>query len=333
MELILNMDKKISWCFGANFTPSNAINQLEMWQKETFSPDVIDRELGWAEGIGMTLMRVYLHDLAYAQDKGGFLSRIETYLEIAARHGIRTGFVFFDDCWLPNPKAGKQPEPKPFTHNSGWVQSPGEEALGKAEEYPRLKEYMQTVLKRFGNDERIAFWDLYNEPHPFPRQETTTDEPQGNPLLPLAFEWAREAAPSQPLTVSVWTWHPAYTKLNRIALEQSDIVSFHCYGVPQVMSIQAEIFRFLANGRPVICTEYMARTNGSTFKECLPILKKNGISAINWGLVAGKTNTIYPYGWSEENGIPPLWFHDVFNVDGTMLYPEEKKVLQEIINN
>lgn len=40
------------WYFGANFIPSTAINQLEMWQKETFDPTTIDRELGFARKIG-----------------------------------------------------------------------------------------------------------------------------------------------------------------------------------------------------------------------------------------------------------------------------------------
>ena len=312
-----------AWGFGANFLPSDAVNQLEMWQAETFSPTRIDRELGWAEAIGMTLMRVYLHDLAYAQDPAGFLGRVERYLEIAARHGIRTALVFFDDCWLPRPRTGAQPPPKPCTHNSGWVQSPGEETLAHPEEWGRLRRYVQEVLRQFGKDGRVFLWDLYNEPQPFPRGGTG-----GNPLLPLVFEWAREAAPMQPLTVDVWTWAPEQSAINRLALAQSDVVSFHCYGRPEVLRNQVEVFRFLAEGRPVVCTEYMARTNGSTFAECLPILRKAGVPAINWGLVAGKSNTIYPYGWTPEKGRPPQWFHDVFQPDGTLLYPEERKVFQ-----
>src|SRR4051812_18988297 len=51
------------WLVGANFIPSNAINQLEMWQPETFDTATINRELGWAESIGMNTSRVFLHDL------------------------------------------------------------------------------------------------------------------------------------------------------------------------------------------------------------------------------------------------------------------------------
>ena len=51
------------WLAGANFVPSTAINQLEMWQAETFDPATIDRELGYAQSIGMNTMRVFLHDI------------------------------------------------------------------------------------------------------------------------------------------------------------------------------------------------------------------------------------------------------------------------------
>lgn len=318
-----------AWGFGANFLPSNAINQLEMWQDDTFSPDVIDRELGWAEGIGMTLMRVFLHDLAYEQDVAGFFHRVETYLDIAERHHIRTAFVFFDDCWLPNPAVGVQPAPKPFTHNSGWVQSPGEEMLAHPENWGRLRRYVQDVLRHFDGDERILLWDLYNEPRPFPR--VVADDIPAHPfneLLLQVFQWARELRPSQPLTVDVWSWNPVLADINRLALELSDVLSFHCYARPEVLENQINVFRFLAEKRPLICTEYMARTNGSTFTECLQILRRLNVPAINWGLVAGKSNTIYPWGWTEEKGNPPCWFHDVFKADGSLLYPVEKEIFE-----
>src|SRR6187397_483486 len=104
---------KQSWLVGANYNPASAINQLEMWQAETFDPKRIDLELGWAEGLGFNTMRVFLHDIPWKTDSAGFLKRIDAFLDIAAKHKIRPMFVFFDSCWNPNPKAGKQPEPKP----------------------------------------------------------------------------------------------------------------------------------------------------------------------------------------------------------------------------
>src|SRR5512133_1841758 len=113
------------WLVGCNFIPSTAINQLEMWQADSFDMKTIDRELGWAAAIGFNSMRVFLHDLVWQADAEGFKQRIKQYLAVAERHGILTMFVFFDDCWNTDPHLGRQPEPIPGVHNSGWVQSPG----------------------------------------------------------------------------------------------------------------------------------------------------------------------------------------------------------------
>jgi hypothetical protein len=94
---------------GCNFTPSTAINQLEMWQAETFDPATCERELGWAAALGMNGVRVFLHDLAWQADPEGFKARVERFLSIASGCGIATLLVIFDDCWFP-PRGGRQPE-------------------------------------------------------------------------------------------------------------------------------------------------------------------------------------------------------------------------------
>ena len=117
------------WPVGCNFIPSTAVNQLEMWQAETFDRETIDRELGWAGDLGFNVVRVYLHDLVWAQDRDGLIERVDAFLGLARRNGIRTAFVFFDDVWNTDPSPGPQPEPQPGRHNSRWVQSPGLPAL------------------------------------------------------------------------------------------------------------------------------------------------------------------------------------------------------------
>lgn len=326
--------KNLEWSFGGNFVPSSAINQLEMWQADTFDPEGIDRELGWAENIGMKIMRVFLHDLLYVQDKKGFFKRIEEYLKIADSHKIKTMFVFFDDCWKTDFALGKQPEPLPKTHNSGWIQSPGNKVVDNPAEWGRLEAYVKDVLAEFGNDSRIALWDLYNEPgNGSAGDHVTKSGLRGDkslPLLKAVFKWARAAAPSQPLTAGPWVFNSDFDNLNRFMFENSDIVSFHSYNPPGELQERINWIRFIANGRPMLCSEYMARTAKSTFKDCLPIMKKNDITAINWGLVAGKTNTIYPWRWDESKGEPEFYFHDVFHKDGSLLYPEEAEVFKAV---
>src|SRR5687767_2190334 len=120
---------KQPWFVGANYGPATAINQLEMWQADTFDLATIDRELSWAKGLGFNSMRVFLHHLLWEQDPKGFLKRLDQYLEVSDKHGIGTMFVLFDSVWDPEPKLGKQREPQKGLHNSGWLQSPGKHDL------------------------------------------------------------------------------------------------------------------------------------------------------------------------------------------------------------
>lgn len=324
------------WRFGANFIPSNAINQLEMWQSDTFDAATIHRELGWAAAVGMRVMRVYLHDLLWEDDADGLLRRIDMFLNIADKFDIKTIFVFFDDCWSENFSLGKQPAPKPYTHNSGWVQSPGTQVADDPTQFGRLEVYVKEVIRHFATDERILMWDLYNEPgNCVHGDHLSTNGFHGEgalPLLKAVFSWAREVDPEQPLTVGVWCFTSHFDTLNRFSLENSDVVSFHCYSPRRELFERINLLRYIADGRPLICTEYMARPK-STFKDCLPVLQENNISAINWGLVAGKTNTIYPWRWEAEKNEPELYFHDVFKSDGSPLYPDEVNFFKNVIKS
>jgi len=309
------------WYRGANFNPSTAINQLEFWQAESFDPETIDRELGWAENIGLNCMRVYLHHLAWEVDSVGFKDRMNEYLAIANRHGIVTIFVFFDDCWNPTYQAGKQPDPKPGVHNSGWVRDPGDLLFESPALSDILENYVKDILSTFTNDSRILLWDLYNEPG---------NSGYGNrsmSLLKNVFEWAREINPSQPVSSAVWDYK--LKDLNAFQLEHSDVITYHNY--EDQPHHQASIDTLKKLGRPLICTEYMARRNNSLFSTIMPMLKDQGIGAINWGLVAGKSNT--KYAWDEpipDGSEPVLWFHEIFRKDGTPYKQEEVDLIKEL---
>ncbi len=321
-----------AWYFGANFIPSGAINQLEMWQKDTFSVDLIRRELGYAKSIGMNMMRVFLHDLLWEQDADGLLARMDEYLTVSDEMGIKTMFVFFDDCWNDTFSLGKQPDPVPLSHNSGWIKSPGTVAADDLSQRPRLEGYVKGILKHFAHDKRIVAWDLYNEPGNGDAGDhsTTTGlrESASLPLLLDVFRWAKEVSPSQPYTAGVWNDSESFEKLNRACLELSDIVSFHCYGKKDVMCQCIALLKEQANGRPMICTEYMARHRGSTFGDVLPLLQESGVGAVNWGLVSGKTQTVYPWDGYQQPDRYAMPFHDVFSENGNLLVPEEKEIFE-----
>ncbi len=309
------------WINGADFLPSTAINQLEMWQAETFDPVTIDRELGWAEDIGFNTMRVYLHSVAWKQDAEGFKKRMDQFLTIADKHGIKALFVFFDDCWNKIPHAGKQPDPRPGVHNSGWVQDPGQPLSNDTTLFPGLEKYVKDVMTTFRKDKRILLWDLYNEPGNSGKKDSSL------PLLKKVFQWAREVNPDQPISVGLWAWD--FEKLNAFQLQNSDVITYHDYEDPQWHQRVIELLK--ANGRPLICTEYMARTRNSRFSNILPMLKKHNVGAINWGFVSGKSNTIFAWDTPIPTGEQPIeWFHDIFFKDGTPYRQDEVNLIKKL---
>ena len=309
------------WIVGANFTPSTAINQIEFWQEATFDPQTIDRELGYASSIGFNTMRVYLHYLVWVRNPKEFKNRIEVFLDICEKNSIRVMFVLFDDCWNDNPDLGKQPEPKPGVHNSGWAQCPGGSLVDDKSLFPVLKAYTKDILHHFREDKRVIMWDLYNEPGNFEILERSL------PLLKNIVRWAREVHIKQPITIGLWNWKDEFRNFNKFQAENSDIITFHHYNDPEKLKVK--ISEFKEFGRPMICTEYMARTRNNTFHSHLPIFKNENIGAINWGLVSGKTNTIFMWD-SVYSAEPDLWFHDIFRKDGSPFDSSEINLIRNL---
>lgn len=314
---------KQGWLRGSNFQPSTAINQLEMFQAATFDTTTISRELGWAEELGFNTMRVYLHHLLWTADKEGFKKRLDTYLGISSRHGIKTLFVFFDDCWNDTAWVGQQSSPKTGVHNSGWVRDPGTMIYTHPDTMAVLEAYVKDVMTTFKNDDRILMWDLYNEPGNNRQWEKSF------PLLKNVFRWARQVVPSQPITAGVWNDGVNFKNLNRFQLDNSDIITYHNYGY--IDNHRNAIDTLQKLGRPLVCTEYMARRNGSLFQTIMPLLKEQNVGAINWGFVSGKTNTIFAWDTPLPDGKePPLWFHDIYRKDKTPFSAYEVQFIKNL---
>ena len=325
------------WLVGANFIPSDAINELEMFQPATWNPSLNDKELGMGESIGMNTMRVFLQDQLWTSDPAGFKQRLDAFLTIAAKHHIKPLLVLFDSCWETNPHLGPQHPPIPGVHNSGWVQSPGKERLLNRAVEPELKAYVQGVVGAFANDDRILGWDVWNEPDNGggdKEADVAAKVARVDELLPKVFAWARAEHPKQPLTSGVWqgNWDdPAKESATvKIQLSESDVISFHNYDWPEVFEARINSLRPLH--RPLICTEYMARGNGSTFDTILPIAKREHVAAINWGFVAGKTQTYFPWdSWKRPyvSDQPTVWFHEIFRQDDTPYRQREVDIIRE----
>lgn len=327
------------WIVGANYLPASAVNELEMWQADTFDPTAMEREMALARGLGFTAMRTFLHDLAWSEDPAGFYSRVDRYLDIASRHGISTMFVLFDSVWDPDPHARRQPDPVPGLHNSRWVQAPGRYALTHASEYARLETYVKQTVGRYARDPRVLAWDIMNEPDntnqgSYAATELPDKMRYAYHLMVSAFGWARVIDPDQPLTAGVWhnEWGEDMLLLDfeKFQLTASDIITFHSYEPPADVARRISSLRRF--GRPVLCTEYMARPRGSTFAAVMPVLKKENVGAFSWGFVSGRSQTIYPWdSWQKAYAAePPVWFHDIFHPDGTPYLPDEVQAIRSL---
>lgn len=336
---------KQGWLTGCNYAPATAINQLEMFQAATFDPERIDLELKWASELGFNTMRIFLHDLLWEQDAEGFKQRLDKVLGICQKHRIKPLIVLFDSCWDPNPTLGYQHPPVPGVHNSGWVQSPGAAALTDATQYARLEAYTKGIIGAFARDERILGWDVWNEPDNvsgsgvYGKSEPVNKIALIEALLPKVFAWARAAKPTQPLTSGVWE-HGGYdwsspekwNKMERIQLTQSDIITFHTYA--DSATFRRNINQLKTLGRPLICTEYLARGNKSTFETFLPIAKSNNVGMINWGFVQGKLQTELPWdSWDKPyiNGHElKIWHHEILRTNGQPYRKEETDLIKKM---
>ncbi len=330
------------WPVGANYLPASAINQLEMWNADSFDPVQIDKELGWAKQFGMNVMRVYLHDLLHQEDPEGLKRRMDQFLGIAAKHDIRIMFVLFDSCWNPDPALGRQHPPIPGVHNSGWVQSPSRTALVDPAQDARLRRYVEDIVGHFANDSRIIAWDVWNEPDnngggSYNDDQLAEEQVRIDALLPQVFQWARSRNPTQPLTSGVWIgkdWSPGaatLTSIQRTQLAQSDVITFHNYEWPE--QFEQRLAQLKPYGRPIICTEWLARSAGSNVETILPIARRENVGMINWGFVDGKSQTRFPWdSWERPYTLqePVVWFHDLLRRDGTPYRAREAEVFREM---
>lgn len=335
------------WLIGCNYICSNAVNQLEMWQSRSFDLDTIRNEFQLCKSLGFNVLRVYLHDLVWYHENETFVERIDKFLETACSFGLLIIFVLFDDCHRPSPQYGEQPLPIARVHNSGWVHSPGKDIVEeihnksiRPKELSRLKSYVQSILSKFSGDNRILMWDLYNEPG------QSQNDDMSNDLLEMVWEWAHEIRPSQPLTSCL---DGSIGKKNiSTNAKYSDVLTFHWY---HGNSLEYRILNHYNNcdGRPIICTEYMARELGTTFELSLPIFQKYNIGCCSWGLVAGKTQT--HFNWETVSNLeaykerklylhsgdaidePQLWFHDIFRTDGSPFNPVEIEIIKSFTHS
>lgn len=305
---------------GVNYIPRHAVNSTEMWQAETFDKEVIDEELRWAREAGYTAIRVQLQYVVWQSGPDEFFDRVDRLLDLARKHELWVVPVLFDDQNVANrgPTAGPQPEPAPGVHNSQWTPSPGSSKVVDREEWPNLKAYVQGVVGEFEDDDRVAYWDLYNR--------TGDDESweKSLPLMDQTFVWTREVDPDQPLAVAAWTRYGS--AMSARMLERSDIITFQSFEDGDY--VEALIQMLNKYDRPVICSDWLLRTQGSTFEELLPVFSAHRVGWFNRGLVHGKTQQWIQQAAFRSDADPDIWQHDVLKEDGRPYDEKEAELIK-----
>ena len=305
---------------GVNYVPRTAVNSVETWMADTFDPDTIDQELGWAHGVGYTVVRVQLQFAVWQADPDGFLRRVNRLLELAAKHDLRVVPVLFDDLNLAGaaPQIGEQPAPLPGEYNARWVPSPAPETVKDSAAWPALEKYLRAVMDEFKRDDRVLYWDLYNTAGNGGLGEGTL------PLLDQVFNWARDVDPAQPLAVPAWREFGSAMAARK--LERSDLVTFHSFDSAE--GIEARIQMLRRYERPIICSDWLMRQTGNDFEKVLPVFATYQVGWFNRGLVAGKTQMQIQEKQYRSEEQPGLWQQNVLKEDGTPYSEREVQLIQ-----
>ncbi|WP_288426147.1 cellulase family glycosylhydrolase [uncultured Spirosoma sp.] len=312
------------WFCGFNYIPSNAINYTAMWDKTSFSPKLIQQELALAARTGFNCVRVVLQHAVYADDPAYFKRTFAQFLSICQQHGMRVMPTFFDDCvfgTVCNPHLGPQPEPLAGWYAWAWSPSPGHTMVADPAYHAGLARYVTDILTTFRDDPRIFIWDLYNEPTNGGLGRTSL------PLLRKVFAWARAVDPSQPVTVG--HWERSNAALRQEISANSDIVTFHCYD--RLAGLTELVDDLKQANRPLLCTEWLNRSQQSTPETILPYFQRERIGCLHWGLVNGKTQTHLPWGHRPGDPEPTVWQHDLYHADFTPYRPAELRLFNELI--
>jgi hypothetical protein len=285
----------------------------------------IERELGFAADLGMNTVRVFFQFLVWEFDREGFQDRFDKFLAIADKHGIGVIPVFFDDCEIGvyggEPFLGPQPAPLAGRMFSSWTPSPGHRRSEIREQFPLFQEYVQATIKRHAHDKRIVMWDLFNEVGGHRRTEKSF------PLLEASFSWAQAVDPDQPITACLMAWEKAeFKNIVELISTQSDVITFHSYAAEK--PFREHVAHMQTYGRPVVCTEWLARGYGSQVQTHLPLLRKHNVGALNWGLVNGRSQT--HYAWGQNLPVPKVWHHDLLHADGKPYDEAEAKLFREL---
>lgn len=339
------------WIRGCNYMPASAANRVDQWQalgsEARFAE--VERELALAERIGFNTLRLIVASEGFGvwlADPDGFRARFERYLQILAKHRLRAIVVLGNDCSRPK-ELWKLPTPGVQTYDLGYhggrrvtqhgsnPQAVGYTVLDDPALRPKFYALCAELLTAYRADDRILFWDLWNEPGNNNRNDRTLKD------MRELFELAWKIDPQQPLAADVWTLNSASPDarhaVERLAGDLSDIISYHLYANFREQKKTIDLLR-ARWGRPLVNTEWLARISGDDVATSYPLFAQERVGNTCWGLVAGKYQTYEPYEsmWKTQfeyrRPDQPVtkWYHDLFRPSHHPYDPNEIAVIRHV---
>lgn len=335
--------QKLGWLRGCNFIGSDCANRLDMFQKYKSEEKLAtaERELALCQKIGFNTVRLWANFDVYYAEPDSYMEIFDRYIDLCDKYGQKVMVVLAHEEDLPRgdvfipKKMGEQP----YALGYHFGRDPlSEEEQAKEErhylEYPELREkYLEMVrstVRKYAHDERVFCWNVMNEPG-------ITLGDRALELLPILFDTVRAEDPEQPLCADIWRGFEngkAESAAEQLALELSDVISFHCYSPYWKVVVRIKELQKL--GRPLFMTEWLNRVNHSTVEEIYPLLYLENIANYCWGFVVGKTQTNEPWDvmWEQyERGERrdydfTKWQHDLFRTNGRPYDPNEIKLIR-----
>jgi hypothetical protein len=340
------------WIRGCNYMPASAANRMDMWQeygsRERF--EEMDRELKIASDIGFNTVRVLLEENgfgAWYYEHDHFMKNFEKFLQLCDKYGIRAIVVLGNDCSRPKalwsiPKPG--PRPCDWGYHGARKQSQhgsfpgmmGYTSLDDPELRPKFFRMCEEIMTKYRDDDRILFWNIWNEPGANRREEVTVAN------LREMFALAWKIGVKQPCAADVWTDDfgtdaKAKNQAQYWAGKLSDIVSYHCYGDYEYqICVIRKLKRYY--DRPMVNTEWLARIKNNDVFSAYPLFYIENVGCTCWGFVAGRYQTYEPWEsmWrSYDEGHPATkdwdmtkWFHDLFRPSHRPYDPKEISLIK-----
>jgi len=343
-EQAWNWYREQPWIRGWCGYPSTCVNRIAMWQAYGHEETArrIDAEFGIAEELGFNAVRAVIQFEVWYYEHDSFMRNFEEYLTLAAKHGIRVMVCLGNDCTVPKSRFkpvafGEQKIDWGFHSgirqgpHTGDYKEPGFMLLDDPAFENSYYEMVAELGETYGQDDRIQIWDVWNEPGNSNRGNMSAK------AMVKFFEILREKKVKQPLTADAWRMQTSVSQaaeIERLAMDLSDVITFHYYGPYENMVLIIESLRESYN-RPLINNEWLNRLNGNDYAEIFPLFYLERIGSYSWGLMQGYSQTFEPWGGYFTNpafmeGKLDLtkWQHDLYRFNGYPYDPKEIKLIR-----